>query len=218
MSTKEKRTYVFIDGQNFYLSARAAFKLNFPNFDARAVGDLLAQKIGGADAAQVYFYTGMPVAKYSPHWHKFWSNKIAALEEAGVHTFTRPLRYLTETDPSQPTGYKILNTREKGIDLRIALDVMEAARRPDCTDIMIVSRDQDFYEVVEKIDHYCKFEGRDIEVWSAYPDGGNGPKHLRGIDGTRQLRILRDDYKLCIDPTDYRNTQKREPQESIEPA
>jgi len=200
----DRKTYIFIDGQNFYLSARSAFGLRFPNFDTRKVGDLISRKAVGEDAGQISFYTGMPVQKFSPMWSQFWTNKIAAMEEEGIRTFTRPLRYTTETDPSEKTGYKILSTREKGIDLRIALDVMEAARRHDCTDIIIVSRDQDFREVVEKIEVMNAFERRDIKIWSAYPDGGNGPSHLRGIDGTEEIVVSREDYAGCIDHTDYR--------------
>lgn len=201
---KNRKSYVFIDGQNFYLSARTQFNLRYPNFDTAKIADLISQKAIGENAGQTNFYTGMPVQKYSPMWHVFWENKISAMENEGIHTYTRPLRYITETDPNERTGYKIVSTREKGIDLRIALDVMEVSRRNDCTDIIIASRDQDFREVVDKIETMCAFERRDIKVWSAYPDGGNGPYHLRGIDGTHDLKISRDEYARCIDPTDYR--------------
>lgn len=208
MSTPQAtgKTHVFIDGQNFYLSARSAFGLRYPDFDARAVANVLCEKAAGKAADEVHFYTGMPVAKFSPRWYDFWTNKIAAMEEEGIHTFTRPLRYTYETDPQSPTGFKILSTREKGIDLRIALDVMEVARRADCENIVIVSRDQDFQELVEKIEIMCAFENRDIGLWSAYPDGGNGPSHLRGIDGTREVTIERTEYAGCIDRTDYRGS------------
>lgn len=219
--TKEperRKAYVFIDGQNFYLSAKSAFSLRYPSFDPKSVGNLLAQRVIGEDAAQIAFYTGMPVQKYSPMWSTFWNNKIHAMEEDGIITFTRPLRYVTETDPSEKTGFKVLSTREKGIDMRIGLDIMEATRRPDCTDIIIVSRDQDFREVVDKINDINFGERRDIKVWSAYPDGGNGPAHLRGIDGTQEIVMDREDYAKCIDPTDYRSSRSRVPAQASSPS
>lgn len=201
------KTFIFIDGQNLYLSARSAFGSSvvpYPNFDARRLAELIGQEIGAPGVERVSFYTGMPVDRYSPRWHEFWTNKLEAMEEDFVSVYTRPLRYQYETDPLQPTGYKILSTREKGIDLRIALDVMIAARRKDCDNIVIVSRDQDFREVIEDIEIMAAFEKRDINLWSAYPDGGNGPSHLRGIDGMKPVVITPDMYHQCIDPMDYR--------------
>lgn len=201
------KTFIFIDGQNLYLSARSAFGSSvvpYPNFDARRLAELIGQEIGAPGVERVSFYTGMPVDRYSPRWHEFWTNKLEAMEEDFVSVYTRPLRYQYETDPLQPTGYKILSTREKGIDLRIALDVMVAARRKDCDNIVIVSRDQDFREVIEDIEMMAAFEKRDINLWSAYPDGGNGPSHLRGIDGMKPVVITSDMYHQCIDPMDYR--------------
>jgi len=214
-----RKSYIFIDGQNFYLSACTAFGLRYPNFDTKKVADVISNKAIGQDAGNIAFYTGMPVKKFSPKWHGFWTNKIAAMEAQGIDTFTRDLRYTTESDPDRKVGFKILTTREKGIDLRIALDVMEAARRLDCTDIIIVSRDQDFREVVEKVNIMADFERRDIEMWSAYPDGGNGPSHLRGIDGTRSVTVNKRDYASCIDRTDYSSKHERKDMsESLSPA
>jgi uncharacterized LabA/DUF88 family protein len=219
-SEPAKKTHIFIDGQNFYLSARTAFGLRYPDFDTRAVADTIARKVSGQEADHIHFYTGMPVQKFSPRWFEFWTNKIAAMEAEGIETFTRPLRYIHETDPQSPTGYKILSTREKGIDLRIALDVMEVARRTDVENIVIVSRDQDFQEVIEKIETMCAFERRDIGLWSAYPDGGNGPSHLRGIDGTKEVIIDREEYARCIDRTDYRGSHapRQDREETASPA
>ena len=218
--TQDKKTYIFVDGQNFYLSARTAFGLRYPNFDVKSVANIISERATGRPADHVTFYTGMPVHKFSPTWHGFWTNKLRAMEEDGIDTFTRPLRYTYETDPQAATGFKILSTREKGIDLRIALDAMEAARRPDCGDIIIVSRDQDFQEVIEKIEIMRAFENREIGLWSSYPDGGNGPSHLRGIDGTKEVVVTRDDYAKCIDNHDYRGTYtpRQQASESMSPS
>lgn len=207
MSENEKgRTFVFIDGQNFYKSARSAFGKDvvpYPNFDASALGSLLAKEVGAESVEKISFYTGMPVERYSPRWYEFWMNKIDNMENNFVSVFTRPLRYQYETDPMHPTGYRVISTREKGIDLRIALDVMIAARRKDCENIIIVSRDQDFREVIADIEMMTAFERRDVNLWSAYPDGGGGPSHLRGIDGMKSIIVTPEMYRDCIDPNNY---------------
>lgn len=202
----EKRNHIFIDGQNFYLSAKRAFGLRYPDFDIPALGRHLSKRIT-PDAVQdpvIRFYIGMPVARFSPHWTHFWTNKLNAAQDAGVAVTTRDLRYLTETDPAAPGGVRILSAREKGIDLRIALDVMAAARNPDCENILIVSRDQDFQEVVRDVEMMCAFTNRKIGLWSAFPEVRDAPSLNRGVDGTREVRIRWSDYKRLVDLTDHR--------------
>lgn len=208
----EKRNHIFIDGQNFYLSAKRAFGLRYPDFDIPALGRHLSERMspGAGPDPIIRFYIGMPVARFSPHWTNFWTNKLNAAREAGVEVTTRDLRYLTETDPAAPGGLRVLSAREKGIDLRIALDVMAAARRPDCRNIMIVSRDQDFQEVVRDVQEMCDLTDRKMGLWSAFPEVRNGPSFNRGVDGTREIFITRSDYRALRDPTDYRVVRPRE--------
>lgn len=202
----EKRNHIFIDGQNFYLSAKRAFGLRYPDFDIPALGRHLSGRISPEEGPDpvIRFYIGMPISRFSPHWTNFWTNKLNAAQEAGVTVTTRDLRYLTETDPAAPGGVRVLSAREKGIDLRIALDVMAAARRPDCGNILIVSRDQDFQEVIRDVELMCAFSGQRIGLWSAYPEVRNAPALNRGVDGTREVRISWADYRGLRDPTDYR--------------
>ncbi|PTX52595.1 uncharacterized LabA/DUF88 family protein [Gemmobacter caeni] len=200
-----QRNHIFIDGQNLYLSAKRAFGLRYPDFDILALGRQLSEEIDPSLETRVRFYIGMPVRKYSPMWTGFWTNKLAAARESGVEVVTRELRYLTETDPNAPGGYRVLSAREKGIDLRLALDVMAASRRPDCANIMIVSRDQDFQEVVRDIRTLCDFTRREIGLWSAFPEVQGEPSLNRGIDGTRMIRITREIYDRVRDPADYRD-------------
>jgi hypothetical protein len=211
------RTHIFIDGQNFYLSAKRAFGLRYPDFDIPALGRHLAARVSPDPDPVVRFYIGMPLMRFSPHWTTFWTNKLEAARAAGVEVTTRDLRYLTETDPGSPGGVRVLSAREKGIDLRIALDVMAAARRPDCANILIVSRDQDFREVITDVRLMCDFARRDIGLWSAYPEVRDGPAFNRGVDGTRELRISRRDYDQLRDRADYRLSPAR-PDPDPEPA
>ena len=206
MARGERRNHIFIDGQNFYLSAKRAFGLRYPDFDIPSLGRYLSDQIGAGDDPVIRFYVGMPIARFSPMWTRFWTNKLEAARDAGVEVTTRELRYLTETDPHAPSGIRVLSAREKGIDLRIALDVMAAARRPDCANILIASRDQDFREVIGDIQTMCAFTRRDIGLWSAFPMVQDAPALNRGVDGTREVRISRTDYDRLRDPADYRET------------
>jgi uncharacterized LabA/DUF88 family protein len=216
MGNRGRRNFVFIDGQNLYLSAKRAFGLRYPDFDIPALGRHLSDRVGGSDAVTVRFYIGMPIARFSPMWTRFWTNKLNAAREAGVDVTTRELRYLTETDPHAPGGVRVLSAREKGIDLRIALDVMAAARSPDCKNILIVSRDQDFREVIGDIKTMCAFTRKEIGLWSAFPVVDDAPALNRGVDGTREIRISRSDYDRNRDPADYRQSPAHDP-EAAEP-
>lgn len=209
MATMKSRAknVVFIDGQNFYLSAKKAFGLRYPDFDIPRLGAHLADRMDTNLDTEVRFYIGMPSSRYSPHWTRFWTNKIDDARDRGVDVTTRDLRYLTETDPQAPGGFKVLSAREKGIDLRIGLDVVAAARRSDCANVMIVSRDQDFREVVEDVSTMSAFTGREIGLWSAYPKVDGSRALNRGIDGTREIEVTLADYDDLRDPADYRKAR-----------
>lgn len=165
-----------------------------------------------------------------PFWHHFWSAKKTAMIRQGVYVFTRPLRYrdksmlldksvtfrlpdgqylskrtrLFDLDGREiPSGTE-LSVRvgeEKGIDIRIALDVISLARDSRYDVALIFSQDQDLSEAVDEVIALAKSQSREIKVASAYPDGTS---NNRGINKTDWIRIDRATYDKCIDPRDYR--------------
>ncbi len=116
-----KRTIAFVDGQNLFHCAKAAFGYTFPNFDPC----LLAKKIcsdKGWDLTGVRFYTGVPDASDNPCWNHFWTAKGSHMGREGVYVFTRSLVYRNK-QIKLPDGtiHSFLDGDEKGIDVRIAL-------------------------------------------------------------------------------------------------
>ena len=62
-------------------------------------------------------------------WARYWNSRIIALKRAGVHVTTRPLRYREETFLNDDGEQEIKYTaHEKGVDIRIALDLVKCAR------------------------------------------------------------------------------------------
>jgi NYN domain len=126
-----KRTVVFIDGQNLFHAAREAFGYTYPNYDARA----LAERVCAGQnwqLAQTRFYTGIPDREDDPRWHDFWSAKLAVMGRQGVHVYSRSLRYRNKTVRlPDGTEHTFLTGEEKGIDVRIALDVIRMAHRQE---------------------------------------------------------------------------------------
>ena len=150
------------------------------------------------------FYTGIPDAGDNPRWHDFWAHKLAAMGRQGVVVFSRPLRYrnrrVTLSDGSQ---HSLLTGEEKGIDVRIALDVIALAHRREYDVVLLFSEDQDLSEVAEEIRTIAREQRRWIKVASAFPDSPASRNH-RGINKTDWVRIDRALYVQCLDHRDYR--------------
>lgn len=198
-----KGAYAFIDGQNLFYAAREAFGYAYPNYDPK----LLAQKIchnNGWTLLQTYFYTGVPSQTASPFWSHFWNAKLAAMGTRGVRTFHRQLRYRNQiVKLSDGTQTTIPVGREKGVDVRLALDVIRTARLSLYDVALIFSQDQDLSELADEIKETSKRESRWIQVASAFPVGPTS-RNSRGINGTDWIQIDRATYDACIDPADYR--------------
>ncbi len=202
-----KRTIAFIDGQNLYYSVREAFGYTYPNYDVQT----LARKIclsQGWQLIQTRFYTGVPAANDNPFWHEFWSRKLAVLGRQGVHTFSRPLRYRNKrvTLPDR-TEHTFLTGEEKGIDVRIALDVIGMAHHNEYDVALIFSQDQDLSEVAEEIRVIAQEQNRWIKVACAFPHSPTS-RNRRGIEKTDWIRIDRATYDGCLDRRDYRPTSR----------
>lgn len=90
---------------------------------------------------------------------------------------------------------------EKGIDIRIALDVISLAREGKYDVALIFSQDQDLSEVVDEVLALAKIQGRAITLASAFPAGA---ANRRGINKTDWITIDKATYDACIDPRDYR--------------
>ena len=198
-----KRAVAFIDGQNLFHGARSAFGYTFPNYDVSALaGSICASK--GWQLQQVRFYTGVPDATDNAFWNGFWVKKLLAMSRAGVWTFSRSLRYRNQT-VKLPDGstHAFLAAEEKGVDVRIALDVIRMAHRNEYDVALVFSQDQDLSEVAAEVRVISGEQNRWIKVACAFPDSPAARNH-RGINSTDWIRIDRAAYDACIDPRDYR--------------
>ena len=92
---------------------------------------------------------------------------------------------------------------EKGIDVRIAVDVICMAFRGSYDVAIIFSQDQDLAEVAKEVRLIAQSQSRWIKVACAYPVGP-GTRYLRGIDRTDWIPIDSATYSACLDPNDYR--------------
>jgi hypothetical protein len=150
------------------------------------------------------FYTGVPSAAESPMWSSYWSNRVIAMKRVGVHVTTRPIRYRKHTIIGTDGKEEVITTpQEKGIDVRLALDLVSLARKRQFDIAIIFSQDQDLQEVVQEIADISKEQERWITIACAFPSGPNASS-TRGIDKTDWLEMDQGFYDQCLDPRDYR--------------
>ena len=124
--------------------------------------------------------------------------------KAGIEVFSRPLRYRNDS-VKLPDGstHTFLRGSEKGIDIRIALDVIRLAVRNEYDVAIICSQDQDLSEVADEIRVISKLGARWIRIACAYPVSPTS-RNKRGINHSQWIQLDRKTYDACLDPTDYR--------------
>lgn len=202
LEPSQKRVVTFFDGQNLFHCAKTAFGYTFPNYDPLALSrELCSQK--SWQLASVRFYTGVPDAADKPFWNHFWTAKGAQMGREGVNLFTRPLKYRNKIIRlPDGTTHSFLDGDEKGIDVRLALDVISLAHAGAFDVALIFSRDQDLSEVADEIRTIAVQQRRWIKCASAFPY--SPAAKVRGIDKTDWIKIDRATYDKCIDTRDYR--------------
>ena len=162
----------------------------------------------GWTLTQTRFYTGVPAAQDDPFWNHFWTAKLGQMGRMGVWTFSRALRYRNQTIPL-PNGQAstVLVGQEKGIDVRIALDVVALAHRREYDVALIFSQDQDLSEASDEVRHIGREQNRWIKLASAFPSSPTS-RNRRGINKTDWIPINRATYDTAIDHRDYRPKPK----------
>ena len=121
--------------------------------------------------------------------------------------FKREIRY---RDQTIKLGGGTTLTRpvaqEKGVDVRIAIELIRYAFSEEYDVGLIFSQDQDFSEAVGEIKRIAEKQKRWVKVASAFPVSATC-RNRRGINGTDWIPIERELYDQCRDETDYRKPQ-----------
>lgn len=198
-----KYAMAFIDGQNLYQHAKDAFGHHHPNYDPIALHHAVCAEHGWRPNL-VRFYTGIPSKQENPMWGGYWEKRLLHMKRGGVHVTTRPLRYRRTTERDSIGNEITVSTpQEKGIDVRLALDIVSTARTRQWDVAVIFSQDQDLAEVVQEVREISKEQDRWLEICCPFPYGPNATSG-RGIDKTQWFRMDEAFYNSCLDPTDYR--------------
>ena len=150
------------------------------------------------------FYTGVPDASDDPFWSHFWTSKLAQTGRRGATVYSRSLVYRNKVlrlpDGSQTS---FLKAEEKGIDVRIAIDIISFAWRNLFDVALVFSQDQDLSEVAREIRDVGRRQDRWIKIASAFPVSP-ASTNRKGINFTDWVLIDRPMYDACLDARDYR--------------
>ena len=189
------RTIVFIDGQNLYHRAKAAWSgtvsvrpnpYELPNYDVEKLAAALVSRSPGRVLSETRFYTGVP-DRSRTFLHNFWSSKLRHLQSRGIYTYRGRLNS---------------GGQEKGVDVSLALDLVRATYEQRYEVAIIVSQDSDFGPAVSLAKEIAQSQNRSLLFESAFPfNPGMNP---RGVPGTTWVHIDQTTYDACFDPRDYR--------------
>jgi uncharacterized LabA/DUF88 family protein len=190
------RAIAFIDGQNLASSAREAFGIRRLTIDLRALAADLCQR-NSWHIEEVRFYIGMPDPRRHPDMHGFWMRRTSQWGRQGVKIWTRRNAYAIRKITCTSCGHEEerIEGREKGVDVRIALDVASFTARNAMDVAIIFSQDQDLFEVVKEARDIATSQGRKLIVASAFPRSDRGNRRRSGIRGTLQIPITADQVK-----------------------
>ena len=191
------RTIVFIDGQNLYHLAKNAWVspgkavYSRPSYDVRKLSQALVDEETGRTLTEIRFYTGVPdprLGRRQKSWHTFWTYKIIHLRRQGIYVYR---------------GRVNVGGQEKGVDVSLAIDLIQATYEARYEAALIVSQDSDFGPAVRLAKQIAMGQSRMLSFESWYPVGP-GSRSRRGVPGTTWRPIEKEVYDACLDSRDYR--------------
>lgn len=194
---------VFIDYQNCYRIAREQFHddRNDPaylgNIKPVSLANLLAGKgVGAYKLVNIGVYCGIADPRKEPKTHGARQRQIEVWKAANASVFARPLRY--PPDHAFRAGER---PREKGVDVKLALDAVVMAVEGLYDTGIVASCDTDLDPVVEALLELKTKVGHPASVEAIAWAGRDNKLTLR--DGLTYRWIGERDYRAAQDHTDY---------------
>lgn len=199
------RVGVFIDGFNLFSWVKRCFGYKHPNYDIKKLAESVVTMEEGRQVASINFYIGIPSKIDDAINNAWWTRKLAAMGRLGVNIVTRPLKRRELTIKLSGIVYfekTVPRLIEKGIDLKLGLDMVRLARNREYDVAILFSQDGDLAEAVEEVKRVGREQERQIQIECAYPIAAGINSYP--IRRTVPRQITKTQYDTCIDPTDYR--------------
>jgi len=199
------RVYAFVDGLNLFNWAKRCFRYMHPNYEISKLVQAVLNSEPDRELVSSGFYVGIPSSLDDSKRNAWWTKKLASIGRSGVQVESRYLKRRELKIRLEGIVYfdtTIPRLVEKGIDLKLGLDLVRFARNRVYDAAMIFSQDGDLVEAVEEVHQIAKEQNRWIQVECAYPVAPGVDS--RPIRRTIPRQITKAMYDACIDPTDYR--------------
>lgn len=194
------RVAVFIDWQNCYRTAREAFGFTGPGIPGNVRPLILARELAGdrvpgqaeGRLVSLRIYSGQASQKHDPKTYAANRRQFQSWRNSSdvVDVVTRTL------------DYSLGRPREKGIDVKLAIDVVRMSLINQEHDVAIVaSADTDLLPALELIAEQRGAETIEVAAWRG-PNWSPSPLALAG-QTIRQHLLARDKYNRVEDTRDY---------------
>ena len=198
------RVVVFLDYQNVYRGARDAFHpFGSPGQDGQVdphrLGELLVAKGPpgvGRELSGVRVYRGQPDSQKDPRGYAANDRQCRHWETLpNTEAITRTLQY--------PSAWPEEPEHEKGIDVKLAIDLVAGAVREEYDVAILMSTDTDLKPALEFVRdlHGDPYPRCEVAAWSS-PSGYSRRLSIPG----RQIWchwLGEPEYRLVADPTNY---------------
>ncbi len=210
------KAMVWIDGQNLFHRAKSLFGHKAPDYDIRGLSHALCEQMGWK-LEGIHFYSGIPPEQESPRWHHFWREKLQqTIDQGGVplSIFTPELRYRNEWTQRHDGQWQIYRAAtEKGVDVRLALDMVDAAHERQCNAMILMTEDSDLQQAVDRCKEIANKQGRELLIANAFPCSPMVPYVRRSMTSTIPLRFDQAFYEKHLQPVQIRQQDHREHRE-----
>jgi len=186
MTENKKRLAVFIDGSNFYFKLKSLEIKNLSRFNFRGLIDWLARN---REIVSVGYYIGVVRAKTN-------DEKGQKMRQAQINLFN--FLGSKQQKITVHRGYLMKNDgvfHEKGVDVKIATDLLVGAYENLYDEALIISSDTDLIPAMEKV----KQLGKAVE----YIGFGHQPALAMQTFATVSRLLIKDELKPFI----YTNTK-----------
>ena len=185
------RTIVFCDGQNLFHLAKNAWgdipPYDWPSYDVMKLAQALVSRDPARTLAEIRFYTGVPGKASGSRWRAFWVAKLRWMRSQQINVYRG----------------RVLSGQEEGVDVSLALDLVQATYESRYEVAIIISQDSDFVPAVRLAKRIARSQNRNLTFESDIPVGP-GSKSTRGVDGTNWVQIDKTVYDACLDQTNHR--------------
>lgn len=197
---RHTRVVAFFDGQNVLRTSNEVF-----GFDLYRPWDYDPRKLVGATVGameahlravhapsprvtmqQIRFYTGVPTFEKDIYARSYWERLFNLFRDNGIVVTSRDLRYYRQGPP-----------REKGIDLRIGLDIVRLATGGLCDAILLFSQDTDLFEAIAEAKALRARHAGALDpmyYFCAFPRNADPETH-HGVGGTKWIPLDETDFE-----------------------